>query len=102
MKIDSPLGPFQEIKKPGEQPAAARSAVPEPDVKPEKQEKPGDVVQLSDRARLAARATELAQAAPEIRQDKVDSIKARLSAGTYNVSGQVVAEALIRKSLTEV
>jgi len=32
----------------------------------------------------------------------VDSLKARISAGTYNVSGQVVAEALIRKSLTEV
>jgi len=100
MKIDSPLGPFQEIKKPGEQPGAAKPAAPEPEAKPA--EKGGDVVQLSDRARLAARATELAQAAPEIRQDKVDSLKARISAGTYNVSGQVVAEALIRKSLTEV
>jgi negative regulator of flagellin synthesis FlgM len=100
MKIDSPLGPFQEIKKPGEQPAAARPVIPESEA--EKPEKGGDVVQLSDRARLVARATELAQAAPEIRQDKVDSLKARLSAGTYNVSGQVVAEALIRKSLTEV
>ena len=100
MKIDSPLGTFQEIKKPGEQPGAPRPAVPEPEAK--QAEKGGDVVQLSDRARLAARATELAQAAPEIRQDKVDSLKARISAGTYNVSGQVVAEALIRKSLTEV
>jgi len=99
MKIDNSLGPFKEIKKSGEQPGAARPVLPEPEAKPEKG---GDVVQLSERARLAARATELAQSAPEIRQDKVDSIKASLNAGTYNVSGQVVAEALIRKSITEV
>jgi negative regulator of flagellin synthesis FlgM len=98
MKIDSSLGPFQEIKKSGEQPGGARPAAPEPEAK----EKSGDVVQLSERARLVARATELVQAAPEIRQDKVDSLKARLNAGTYNVNGQVVAEALIRKSFTEV
>ena len=100
MKIEGNSGHFQEIKKPGEQPGAARPTVPEPEAK--RGETGGDVVQLSDRARLAARATELAQAAPEIRQDKVDSLKARIGAGTYNVSGQVVAEALIRKSLTEV
>jgi len=100
MKIDHSLGSFQEIKKPGEQPAAPRPAAPETEAKP--QEKGGDVVQLSDRARLVARATELAQAAPEIRQDKVASLKADLSAGTYNVSGRAVAEALLRKSITEV
>ena len=99
MKIDNSLGPFKEIKKPGEQPGATRPVTPEPEAKPEKG---GDVVQLSERARLAARATELAQAAPEVRQDKVDDLKARISAGTYNVSGQVVAEALLRKSVTEV
>jgi negative regulator of flagellin synthesis FlgM len=102
MKIDSTLSPFnKEISKPGEQPGVVRPVVPEPEAKPEKG---GDVVQLSDRARLAlaARATELAQAAPEVRQDKVDDLKARLSAGTYNVSGQVVAEAILRKSITEV
>ena len=98
MKIDNnSLGPL--IKKPGEQPGAPRPVTPEPEAKAEKG---GDVVQLSERARLAARATELAQAAPEVRQDKVDDLKARINAGTYNVSGQVVAEALLRKSVTEV
>ncbi|MDR2724530.1 MAG: flagellar biosynthesis anti-sigma factor FlgM [Candidatus Adiutrix sp.] len=98
MKIDNNnLGPL--IKKPGEQPGATRPVAPEPESKPETG---GDVVQLSERARLAARATELAQGAPDVRQDKVDDLKARLSAGTYNVSGQVVAEAMLRKSVTEV
>jgi len=100
MKIDNSLGPFQEIKKSGEQPAAPRPAVPESEAK--QPEKSGDVVHLSDRARLAARATELAQSAPEVRQDKIAALKADLSAGTYNVSGRAVAESIIRKSITEV
>lgn len=106
MKIDN--SPFQEIKKPTEQPAptgartTAQPVSPEPEEKPEKN---GDVVHLSERAertRLMARATELAGSAPEIRTDKVEGLKASINAGTYNVSGQVVAESLIRKSITEV
>lgn len=62
----------------------------------------GDVVQLSGRSRLIARATELATNAPEVRADKVEDIKSRLAAGTYNVSGRVVAESLLRHSITEV
>lgn len=62
----------------------------------------GDVVQLSGRSRLIARATELATNAPEVREEKVADIKSRLAAGTYNVSGRVVAESLLRHSITEV
>jgi hypothetical protein len=32
----------------------------------------------------------------------VDSLRDRLNSGTYNISGQTVAEAVIRKSITEV
>ncbi|MDL2226259.1 flagellar biosynthesis anti-sigma factor FlgM [Deltaproteobacteria bacterium OttesenSCG-928-M10] len=66
------------------------------------EENKGDVVQLSDRSRLIARSQELAAGAPDVREDRVSDIKARLAAGTYNVSGQTVAEAMIRKSITEV
>ena len=66
------------------------------------EENKGDVVQLSDRSRLIAKAQELAAGAPEIRADKVADISARLAAGTYNISGKAVAEAMIRKSITEV
>jgi negative regulator of flagellin synthesis FlgM len=102
MKIDNQVGPLAnlEIKKTGEQPLV-KPAASEPEGRPEKPQS-GDVVELSDRARLAARATELAQEAPEVRQDKVADLKARIGAGTYNVSAQVVAEAVIRKSITEV
>ena len=98
MKIDNSLGfpGSLEIKK--EQPSA-KPAPPEPEVRPEEA---GDVVKLSERARLASRATELAMSAPEVRQEKVAELKASLTAGRYNINAQVVAEALIRKSITEV
>lgn len=62
----------------------------------------GDVVSLSERSRLIARAQELASGAPEVRQEKINELKASINAGTYNVSGQTVAEAMLRKSITEV
>jgi len=66
------------------------------------EENKGDTVSLSGRSRMIARASELATQAPDIRQDKVNDIKARLAAGTYNVDSKVVAEAMLRKSVTEV
>ena len=62
----------------------------------------GDVVKLSDRSRMIAKAQELAGQAPEVREAKIEDLRARINAGTYNVSGQSVAEAMIRKSITEV
>lgn len=61
-----------------------------------------DVVELSERSRLVARARELAAGAPEVRQDKIDDVRSRLAAGTYNISGRTVAEAMLKKSITEV
>jgi len=100
MKVDNPLGHLVNLEQKKEPSAPPRPPVPAPE--PESETRPGDVVKLSERARLAARATELAQGAPEVRQEKVAELRDRLSAGTYNISAQVVAEALIRKSITEV
>lgn len=70
-------------------------------VRPEESVK-GDVVQLSDRSRLIARAQELAAGAPEVREAKINDLRQRIQAGTYNVSGQTVADSMLRKSITEV
>jgi negative regulator of flagellin synthesis FlgM len=70
-------------------------------VRPEESVK-GDVVQLSDRSRLIARAQELAGSAPEVREAKINDLRDRIQAGTYNVNGQTVAESMLRKSITEV
>jgi negative regulator of flagellin synthesis FlgM len=60
----------------------------------------GDTVNISDRSRLIAKATELAQLAPDIRSEKVADITARIAAGTYNVSSSEVAGSIIRKSIS--
>lgn len=61
-----------------------------------------DTVQLSDRAREVARAQELAGAAPAVRAEKVEQVKARVEAGTYEVKAEEVAEKVILDALEEV
>jgi flagellar biosynthesis anti-sigma factor FlgM len=102
MKIDSLNRPFvtetnvNESRAKDNPEGQANAAVrPEENVK-------GDVVQLSDRSRLIARAQELAGAAPEVREAKVNDLRERIQAGTYNVTGRTVAESMLKKSITEV
>lgn len=66
------------------------------------EETKNDVVRLSDRSRLIAKATELAANAPDVREAKVSDLRARIGAGTYSVTGQMVADSMLRKSITEV
>ena len=61
----------------------------------------GDKVQLSDRSREISHAQEVVKAAPDVRWDKVAEIKAKLEAGTYDVSAEKVADALLRTTLNE-
>lgn len=61
----------------------------------------GDTVRLSHRSREIARAQELVQATPEVRTEKVADIKAKLSAGAYNVKAEKVAEAFIKGVIDE-
>ncbi len=62
----------------------------------------GDSVQLSDRSRMVAKAQELATNAPDVRQAKVDELRNSIQAGTYQVNGRMVADSMLRKSITEV
>lgn len=101
MKIDS-LKPFvnkdaQAADSRREKPAADASGEPRAG-----ETGRGDVVRLSDRARLIASAQELAGQAPEVREDRVNDLRERINAGTYSVSGKVVAESMLKKSITEV
>ncbi len=89
----------KETNKAGDQREKAAQTAPDA---AKTEESKNDVVRLSDRSRLIAKATELAANAPDIRADKVNDLKARIGAGTYSVSGQMVADSLIRKSITEV
>lgn len=54
-----------------------------------------DKLEISDTAKHFQLALKAAKDAPDIRQDKVDKIKAQIDSGTYNVSGKEVANKMM-------
>ena len=60
-----------------------------------------DKVQLSDRSREIARVQEMVRTSPEVRSEKVAEIRARIQAGTYDVSAHKVADALLQTIVDE-
>ncbi|MDR2349441.1 MAG: flagellar biosynthesis anti-sigma factor FlgM [Deltaproteobacteria bacterium] len=61
-----------------------------------------DKVNISERSRLIAKATELATLAPDVRSEKVADLTAKIAAGNYKVNADEVATAIIKKGLTGV
>jgi negative regulator of flagellin synthesis FlgM len=57
-----------------------------------------DSVVLSDSARSLAAAREAVKSAADVREDKVNDIKQRVSDGTYSVSSRVLAQKLLDTS----
>jgi len=54
-----------------------------------------DRVTLSDNAKLVSQATKDAQDAPDVRADKVASLKAQVEAGTYQPDSTKIAEKML-------
>lgn len=102
MKIDSTLNPV--IRNEPKSTTDAKGKAPSETTKTEADQSStaNDVVKLSEHSMLVARSLELANGAPEVRQDKVDDIKARLAAGTYSVSGETVAQSILKNHITVV
>jgi len=59
----------------------------------------GDRVELSDRARALLVASDSLKSTPQIRMDKVESIKQTIKDGTYHVPGEKIAERLLGEGL---
>jgi len=59
----------------------------------------GDRVELSDRARALIVASASLKTAPQIRIDKVDSLKQKIKDGTYHVPGEKIAERVLGEGL---
>ena len=59
----------------------------------------GDRVALSPEAREMQRARKLLDAIPDIREDRVTEIKARIEEGTYEIDGDKIAAKMIRESI---
>ena len=62
-------------------------------------------VELSDRAKSRAaeqkKAFDIAKNTPDIREDKVAEIKARIQAGTYEVDSGKIADGMLREALMD-
>ena len=56
---------------------------------------PDDRVQLSSQTREFTRIREMVDATPDIRQDRVEQLRREIAAGTYNVPGSDIADAII-------
>jgi negative regulator of flagellin synthesis FlgM len=66
------------------------------------QENVTDTVELSSRSLEVVYARKIIEAAPEVRQDKVAEIKARIEAGTYEVKNEETATKLLTEALDEI
>jgi len=58
---------------------------------------PAATVSFSTQAQDIAKAKAAVNAAPDVREDLVSSLKARVSSGTYSVSGADVADMMMRR-----
>jgi negative regulator of flagellin synthesis FlgM len=56
---------------------------------------PAGKVEISARARELARARKAVEDAPDVRNDRVNSIRDRIKAGTYDVPAEEVAKKLL-------
>ena len=57
--------------------------------------KKGDTVTFSDAALLRTEAHKAASAAPDVRRDKVEAIKAQIANGSYVVDSRKIAERIL-------
>ena len=61
----------------------------------------GSRVALSEQARSMMALRSEVDSAPDVRQGLVDEISQRIASGTYNVRGQLVAEAMVNHAAFE-
>ena len=57
----------------------------------------GDEVRLSEFSKDVQKVQEGLQKVEDVRQEKVKELKAKIEAGTYNVSGKDIAEKMIKR-----
>jgi negative regulator of flagellin synthesis FlgM len=58
-----------------------------------------DKVELSPEAKQIQRAKELIDSLPDIREEKVAEIRARIEAGEYQIDGEKIASKMIEEAL---
>lgn len=59
----------------------------------------GEKVELSEKASYLNKIREIVQNTPDIREEKVSLLREKIAAGSYNVSGQEIAEKMLNEFL---
>ena len=59
---------------------------------------PAAVVDVSKSAQEIQRVKKLVNETPDVREDAVQALKAKIEGGTYNVSGAEIADLMVRRS----
>jgi len=60
-----------------------------------------DLVRISDRAKEFQQLLQAVSQAPDIREEKVASLREAINAGTYQVSGRQVADKMIAQTMLD-
>jgi flagellar biosynthesis anti-sigma factor FlgM len=97
MKIEDPRSVTSSPNLRAAAPAAhgpARSEASKPQID-RAVSQPAARVELSSRSREMHQALEAANAAPDVRADKVNDAKRRIAQGTYTVNAEVVARGIL-------
>jgi len=98
MKIEDPRSvissPSLHPAAPGT-PASARTEARRPQSEVSAASQPAARVEISPRSRELTAAMEAAQAAPDVRTDKVNDARQRISQGTYTVNAEAVARRIL-------
>lgn len=63
--------------------------------------KPEEKVDLSTRAKEIQQAKVEVSKAPDVREEKVQEIKSQVEQGTYNVSGEQIANKMVGESIVD-
>lgn len=61
-----------------------------------------DRIDVSEKAKVLQKAKNAVDASPDVREEKVSSLKKAIDEGSYNVSSEEVAESLIKKSIVDI
>ena len=58
-------------------------------------------VEMSDEAQEIRRVTKLVKKLPDVREDRVAELKAKIESGTYKVSGEEIADLIVRRAFAD-
>lgn len=61
-----------------------------------------DAVSISEKGKDVSEMTRTLKEMPDVRADKIADLKARIAAGTYNVSGMDIASKIVNTALEDV